>query len=1357
MEEETLVSSEVPVMKAAEDVVSNANPIKVTNGELPVLGKEGKREEEETDGEFIKVEKESKDVKDASHTDVTVSVIERSSSNPSRELLEAQEKIRELEFELERVAGAFKHSESENSQLKEEVSLTKEKLVGREKKYEELELSHNKMQQHIVEAEEKHSTQINILQEELRAQEAKSKELIEVKEALDGLSLELESSRKRMQELEDDLQCSAGETQKFEDLHKQSGSHAESETKRALEFERLLEVTKLTAKEMEDQMASLQEELKGLYDKIAENQKVEEALKTTAAELSAVQEELTLSKSQVLDIEQRLSSREDLINELTQDLDSRKASESQVKEHVLSLENHLASTKEDLQLKVSELVEIKLRHQDETNSRELVETALKTQEAQVSAVQDELAKVLEEKEALKVAVAEMASKAKQLEELHSNLEEKLRLSYENFNQTDSLLSQALSNNSELEQKLRSLEELHNETGVAAATTTQKNLELEDIIQASNAAAEEAKLQLRELETRCIAAEQKNVELEQQLNFVELKSSDTEREIKEVSDKISELNATLRVAEEEKVQLNGQMLEYQEKITLLESALDQSSLRNSELVEELKIAVGKCTEHEDRASMNHQRSLELEDLIQLSHSKVEDASKRASELELLLETEKYRIQELEEQISTLEIKCGDVEADSEKQSHKVAQLASELKAFQARVSSLEISLQTAHEKERELIESLNTATNEKKRLEDASISSGKKLAEAENLSEVLRNELNLTLQKLESIEIGLKASGVRESEVMEKLKYAEEQLEQHGRLIEQTTARNTELELLHDSLSRDSEGRLQEAIENFNNRDSEAKSLLEKLRIHEDQVKIYEEQVAQAAGKTVSLKAELDQTLLTLASLENINEELREQISNAENRASQSLSENELLVETNVQLKSKIDELQELVNSALSEKEATTQQLFSHKNTVIELTDQHSRALELHSAAEVRIAEAERQLQEAVHRFSHRDSEAKDLSVKLNALETQIELYKEQAQESSTIAEARNIELEQTLSKLKHLESIVEELQTKSRDLEKETGGLAVANMKLTEEVATYESKLSNLQAKLLAALAEKDETVEQLNSSKKAIEVLTHQLASEGQKLQSQISSIMEENNHLSETHQNSKKELESVILQLEEKLKEQNAKEDALKSEIENLKAEIDEKPVLQTRLKELEEQLMKSEDQLKQEVQSIQLAAAGKEAELISKLEDHVHKVQDRDLLQEKVLELQKELQLAQNTHAEQKEKNSRKDLKREAALEHSLEGLEAKNREIMLLEKQVKELEQKLQQADDKLSRKMLAVQLNTRKGWRSNPGTLDQPFPLHQKGRARKSQKHLLLKPHLLQRPTLKLLWFLLSRPISSSWE
>jgi chromosome segregation ATPase len=325
------------------------------------------------------------------------------------------------------------------------------------------------------------------------------------------------------------------------------------------------------------------------------------------------------------------------------------------------------------------------------------------------------------------------------------------------------------------------------------------------------------------------------------------------------------------------------------------------------------------------------------------------------------------------------------------------------------------------------------------------------------------------------------------------------------VIEQTIARNSELELLHESLARDSESRLQETISNFNNRDSEAKYLFEKLKIHEDQVKIYEEQVGAAVGKSASSKEELDETLLKLASLESINEELRGQILIAGNKASQSFSENELLVETNIQLKSKIDELQELLNYALSEEEDTSQQLVSDKNTGAELTDQHSRASELQSAAQDCIAQAERQLQEGIHRFTHRDSDAKDLIEKLSTLESQIKLNEEQAQDACTTAEAREIDLEQTLSKLKHLESIVEELQTKSSDFEKESGGLAEANMKLTQEVAMYEFKLSSLQAKLSAALAEKDKTVEELNSSENAIEDLAHQLASGGQKLQSRV------------------------------------------------------------------------------------------------------------------------------------------------------------------------------------------------------------------------------------------------------------
>ncbi|KAJ6408498.1 hypothetical protein OIU84_011755 [Salix udensis] len=954
-------------------------------------------------------------------------------------------------------------------------------------------------------------------------------------------------------------------------------------------------------------------------------------------ELSAANEELAASKSQLQDIERRLSSKEALISELTQELDLKKASESQAREDFSALENLLTATKEDLQSKVSEMEGMKLELQEEITTRESVEAGLKTHEAQVSTVQEELAKVLKEKEALVAAMADLTSNAAQMKELCSELEGKLKTSEENFCKTDSLLSQALSTTGELEQKLKFLEDLHSESRAAAATASQKNLELEDLIQASSDAAEEAKSQLRELEIQFIAAEKKSVEFEQQLNMVEQKSSDAEREAREFSEKISELSTALKEVEGEKNQLSSQMEEYQEKIRHLESSMNQSSSRNSELEEELKIAKEQCAGHEDRAKMHYQRSLELEDLFQTSHSRLEDAGKKAREFALLLEAEKYRIKELEEQNSASERKCVDAEADSRKYSDKISELASEIEVYQAKSSSLEVSLQMAGEKEKELTELLNLVTDEKKRLEEASSSSNEKLTEAENLVGVLRNELTVMQEKLESIENDLKAAGLKESDMMAKLNSAEEQLEQQEKLLEEATTRKSELESLHETLKRDSEIKLQEALTNFSNKDSEAESLSEKLNTLENQVKAYKEQITEVTGRSAVLKEELDLCLLRMVALETSNEELKSQIVEAETKFSNSYSDNELLVETNNQLKSKIDELQELLNSAVSEKEVTSQQLASHANTITEITDKHSRAIELHSATESRMMRAEMQLQEAIHSLILKDVETKDLNEKLNAHEGQVKLFEEQSHEASTIADSRKTELEETLLKVTHLETVVEELKTKSDHFERESGGLAEDNLKLTQEVASYESKLRDLEAKLSAILSEKDGTVEQLHISKKAVDDLRLQLTDEGQKLQSQISSVMEENNLLNETYQHEKKELQSVIIQLEEQLKGKKASEDALNSGIESLKAEVAERSALQTSLEELEKQLMTAEAQLK-----------------------------------------------------EQKEIDSQK-LEKEAALKKSLADLEAKNKETSHLENQVKELEQKLREADAKLLEK------------------------------------------------------------------
>ncbi|GJU75979.1 hypothetical protein Tco_1273049 [Tanacetum coccineum] len=190
MEDETVASSEVPVTKVVEETIEETIP----------TDKDVKKEEEAPlDGEFIKVEKETSEVNDdVSHTTRTLPVEDDKPSvtEPSREVLEAKEKINELELELEKVATTLKQSESENTELKEQVSLTKEKLEKQEKKQEEFEVNHKKLQDQLKEAEERNSSQITALQEELQAQESNQKELVQVKVSFETLNSELESSRK---------------------------------------------------------------------------------------------------------------------------------------------------------------------------------------------------------------------------------------------------------------------------------------------------------------------------------------------------------------------------------------------------------------------------------------------------------------------------------------------------------------------------------------------------------------------------------------------------------------------------------------------------------------------------------------------------------------------------------------------------------------------------------------------------------------------------------------------------------------------------------------------------------------------------------------------------------------------------------------------------------------------------------------------------------------------------------------------------------------------------------------------------------------------------------------------------------
>ncbi|XP_028963961.1 uncharacterized protein [Malus domestica] len=310
-----------------------------------------------------------------------------------------------------------------------------------------------------------------------------------------------------------------------------------------------------------------------------------------------------------------------------------------------------------------------------------------------------------------------------------------------------------------------------------------------------------------------------------------------------------------------------------------------------------------------------------------------------------------------------------------------------------------------------------------------------------------------------------------------------------------------------------------------------------------EIAILKEQLKEQRAREAALKSEVEKLKAEAAEkplLQNSLKELQTKSANCE-------AERRKLAEANIKLKedvytykSKLSDLEAKYSTAVAEKDGSVEQLQAAKRTIEDLTQQHSsEGQKLQSQISSLMDEI--RLLDEVHQNTK-----KELQQVISNLEEQ--LKEQKAGEVALKSEVENLKSEAAEKPL--LQNSLKELQTKSAHFEEESRKLAEANIKLKEDVSTYESKLSDLEAKFSTAVAEKDGSVEQLQAAKRTIEDLTQQHSSEGQKLQSQISSLMDENRLLNEVHQNTNKELQQVISNLEEQLKEQKA-EAALKSEV--------------------------------------------------------------------------------------------------------------------------------------------------------------------------------------------------------------
>ncbi|XP_010484892.1 PREDICTED: golgin subfamily A member 4-like [Camelina sativa] len=732
--------------------------------------------------------------------------------------------------------------------------------------------------------------------------------------------------------------------------------------------------------------------------------------------------------------------------------------------------------------------------------------------------------------------------------------------------------------------------------------------------------------------------------------IEASSNGSQRELHEAQEKAKELELEL-----EKV--TGELKRYESENTLLKDELLSTKGRLDETEkkhEEHEVVKKKLQEQISEGEARHSSQLKsLKDALQLhddKHKELTEVKEAFDGLGLDVENSRKKMIELEERLRLSAVKAEKFKELEEKlmiSDEKLSKTDALLSQALSQNSVLELKLKSLEELSEKVAE-----------LKSALI-----MAEEEgNKSTSQRQEYQ---EKVTKLETSLNQSAARISELEEDLRIALQKGAEHEDIGNVSTQRSVELQGLFQTSQSKLEEKLKdlEALQAKNSsleaalsvameKESELSvnlnAVTEKLKSAEERLEKQAREIDEATTRSIDLEALHKHSELKIQkamedfscrdteakSLTEKSKDLEERIRlyevklaeasdqslSLKEEIDQSSAENELLADTNNQLKIKIQELQGYLES---EKETENE------------------------------------------KFKQRDTEVKDLRAKLKSHENLIEEHKRQILEASGVADTRRVELEEALLKLKTLESTVEEL-------EKVNGDLAEVNMNLNQKLANHGSETGGFQAKLSALEAEKDQTVKELQT---AIEDLTKQLTSEGERLRSQISSLEEKNKQVNEIYQTTKNEL----VKLQEKLQEDKSKSEAMVSEIGKLSSVAAEKLVLESNYEQVAIQLKEVEAQLKEKVEKV--------AELTSKLQEHEHKASDRDVLDEQAVQLHKEFQASHTLIAEQKEAVSQKHSELEATLKKSQEELDAKKSMILHLESMVDELKEKVKHADAK----------------------------------------------------------------------
>jgi hypothetical protein len=303
--------------------------------------------------------------------------------------LKTRERLKIFEIEVRHLKSQLSDSQSKIVQLELEARVANENLDNMERNVLALREKEVVLLEQFAAAEfkakiaeEKFDMQTELLQKEMKMRALKDDKLNDARDTFNKQEMDFTQLTDKLQHLECQLKSSINKSEEYERFTEQTNENVVKERDSPTEFEIFSKLSESSAKQMEQIIDSLKEQLHGLCGNVSLNEQKEDTLKKTDTNLFMEEEELNPSLEEISKLGKNLSpdkilmETQDKLSAVEQDLKSAKFKEIELQTRLKNYEEQLTMQESILEQTTTRCMELEELVESQTK-----DTEMKCQEA----------------------------------------------------------------------------------------------------------------------------------------------------------------------------------------------------------------------------------------------------------------------------------------------------------------------------------------------------------------------------------------------------------------------------------------------------------------------------------------------------------------------------------------------------------------------------------------------------------------------------------------------------------------------------------------------------------------------------------------------------------------------------------------------------------------------------------------------------------------------------------------------------------------------------------------------------------------------------------------------------------------